>query len=116
MSSLYTPMQQEQEHQQEQQQQQQRKHEHEQGEQQRDQQEQQQQQEQQEKQQGIDRQLLQRLMGVLPTEEQQLVAAEGELLLAAVTALHNLLAAAGLPPFCGTIEFALPQLLRSLLE
>ncbi|CDJ35615.1 protein kinase (incomplete catalytic triad), putative [Eimeria mitis] len=76
---------------------------------------QQQQQEQQEEQ-GINQQLLQRLLGLLSIEEQQLVAAEGELLLAAVTSLHNLLAAAGFPPFCGTIEFALPQLLRPLLE
>lgn len=71
---------------------------------------------QQQEQQVVDKQLLQRLLGVLSIDEQQLVVVEGELLLAAVTSLHSLLAAAGLPSFCGTIEFALPQLLRPLLE
>ncbi|OEH77012.1 protein kinase (incomplete catalytic triad) [Cyclospora cayetanensis] len=65
---------------------------------------------------GPRQQVLQKMLGILSSEEQQLVAAEGELLLAAVTSLQQLLQAAALPPSIGRLEWALPQLLRVILQ
>ncbi|KAL8428222.1 hypothetical protein Efla_005324 [Eimeria flavescens] len=74
------------------------------------------QQQQQQEQHSLGQNAVRQILSLLPGEEQQLVAVEAELLLTAVSALQQLLLAAGLPQSCSKLVWALPQLLQTLLQ